>query len=167
MLSQRRTFKFAAEPPPSTIGSTPDPSSPDESLVDYMISHIGDYTLYQPDDISSTTYTSNVFSPIPATYNDPLPDTASFENMDFSVHPPPPFFQQQQVDPTWNPTMSSFLSTYPDITNDSPLMQLLDIMPPFDNTQTDARMSDESNEWSSFMLDPPTLDVPTPNMYDM
>ncbi|KAK0504722.1 hypothetical protein EDD18DRAFT_1126079 [Armillaria luteobubalina] len=137
------------------------------SLVDYMISHMGDYTLYQPDDVSSTTYTSNAFGSIPTTYNDPLQDTASFENIDFSLHPPPPFFQEQQVDPTWNLTMSSFLSTNPDITNDSPLMQLLDIMPPFDNTQTDTRMSDEPNEWSSFMPDSPTIDVPTPNMYDM
>ncbi|KAK0225961.1 fungal-specific transcription factor domain-containing protein [Armillaria fumosa] len=168
MLSQKRTFKFTAEPPTSTIGSTADPSSmPDESLVDYMISHIGDYTLYQPDDVSSTTYTSNALGSIPTTYNDPHQDTASFENMDFSVHPPPPFFQQQQVDPAWNLTMSSFLSTNPDITNDSPLMQLLNIMPPFDDTQTDARMSDEPNEWSSFMPDPPTMDVPTPNMYDL
>ncbi|KAK0485844.1 hypothetical protein IW261DRAFT_1452380 [Armillaria novae-zelandiae] len=155
-------------PPTSTIGSTPDPSSmPDESLVDYMIEHMGDYTLYQPDDVSSTTYTSNAFSPIPTTYNDPLQDDASFENMDFSVHPPPPFFQQPQVDPTWNLTMSSFLSTNPDITSDSPLMQLLNIMPPFDNTQTDSRMSDEPNEWSSFMPDPITMDVPTPNLYDL
>lgn len=166
MLSQRRTFKFTAEPPTSTTGSTPDPNSmPDESLVDYMISHIGDYTLYQPDEVSSTTYTSNVFSPIPTTDNDLLQDTASFENMDFSVHPLPPFLQQ--VDPTWNPTLSSFLSTNPDISSDSPLMQLLDIMPSCDNTQTDTRMSDEPNEWSSFMPDPPTIDVPTPNIYDM
>ncbi|KAK0461217.1 fungal-specific transcription factor domain-containing protein [Desarmillaria tabescens] len=164
MLSQRRTFK-AAEPPTSMMDSTPDPSSmPDESLVDYVISHIGDHTLYQSDDIPSATYTSNPFSSIPTTYNDPLQDP-SFESMDFSMHPTPPFFQQQeQVD---NPTMSSFLSMNPDNTSDSSLMQLLDFMPPFDNTQSDARMSDEHNDWSSFMPEPPTMDVPTPNFYDM
>ncbi|KAK0212795.1 fungal-specific transcription factor domain-containing protein [Desarmillaria ectypa] len=164
MLSQRYTFK-ATEPPTSVMGSAPELGSmPDESLVDYMISHIGDYTLYQPDDLSSTTYTSN----IPTTYNDPFQDplASSFESIDFPMHPPPPFFQQHQVDPTLNPTMSSFLSINPDNTNDSQLMQLLDIMPPFDNTQSDARMSDEHIEWSSFMPDLPTLDVPTPNLYD-
>lgn len=130
VLSQRRTFK-AAEPPTSVMDCIQESIS-DESLVDYMISHIGDYTLNQPDDISSMTYTSNAFTPVPTTFNDPLQDPSLFESIDFPMHPPS-FFQDQHANPILEPSMSSFLSIHPDITNE-PFIQPLDIIPPFDDT---------------------------------